>query len=333
MLRSWLRAWPIAVLVLLLGCADDPGSMERSVSDRMVLIVGGEFSMGIDHPMMPEARPVHRVVISDFYIDAAPVTNRQFAVFVAQTGYITLAERPLDPAQFPGVDEALLVPGSIVFDPPAHPVSTRDERQWWTYVPGAYWRQPEGPQSSIDDRLDHPAVHIAWSDAVAYADWAGKRLPTEAEWEYAARGGLQGQEFTWGDEAQPEGMHMANVFQGHFPHQNLAEDGHHATSPVGSFPANGYGLVDMSGNVWEWVSDWYSPVEYGRRVRSGESVQNPQGPEPSQAYMGYKVQKGGSFLCTDQYCARFRPGARGRGDPESTSNHIGFRLVKDAVLR
>ncbi|MCK9563168.1 MAG: formylglycine-generating enzyme family protein [Bacteroidales bacterium] len=313
------------VTTLLAACgqnSDDP------LPPGMVYIPGGSFAMGIDHPMMPEAAPVHTVTVAPFAIDATPVTNRQFADFVRATGYITLAERPLDPADFPGADEALLVPGSIVFDPPSHPVGLGNELQWWSYVPGASWRHPEGPGSAIDERMDHPVVHITWGDAMAYAEWAGKRLPTEAEWEFAARGGLDGKEFVWGDDPHSDD-HQANIFDGHFPHDNHGADGHIATSPVTAFPANGYGLYDMSGNAWEWVSDWYSPTHYRQRVASGVAVENPKGPDQAEAHQGYKVQKGGSFLCTDQYCARFRPGARGRGDPDSTSNHIGFRLAKD----
>lgn len=197
-------------------------------------------------------------------------------------------------------------------------------------MPGASWRHPEGPDSTIDERLDHPVVHIAWADAQAYARWADARLPTEAEWEYAARGGRDGAEFAWGDEMKPAGEHMANTFQGPFPHANSADDGYQATSPVGTYPANGYGLYDMSGNVWEWVSDWFSPTHYRERSAATDPVENPPGAAEGDAYMGFRVQKGGSFLCTDEFCSRYRPGARGRGDPASTSNHIGFRIARDA---
>lgn len=322
---GWLLLFLAAIM--LVGC-----SVERDgiTPPGMVYIPGGTFRMGIEHPMMPEANPVHYVAVSPFLMDATPVTNRQFAEFVADTAYLTLAEQPLSPEDFPGADPALLVPGSIVFSPPPSRVHLGDERQWWRYVPGASWRQPEGPGSTIDERLDHPVVHITWSDAVAYATWAGKRLPTEAEWEFAARGGLDGREFVWGDE-NPASRPMANTFQGDFPHRNEGADGYLATSPVKAFPANGYGLYDMSGNVWEWTSDWYSPTHYRERTAAEGVVDNPVGPTQREAYQGLKVQKGGSFLCTDQYCARFRPGARGRGDPSSTSNHVGFRLVKDVA--
>lgn len=313
----------LVAALLLTACSQD-----SQLPPGMVRIPGGTFTMGIDHPMMPEAAPRHQVTVSPFAIAETPVTNRQFAEFVDATGYITVAERPLDPADFPGADASLLVPGSIVFDPPSHPVSLHNELQWWNYVPGAHWRQPEGPGSSIEDRMDYPVVHVAWEDAVAYAEWAGKRLPTEAEWEFAARGGLDGKEFVWGEDPHHD-TPQANTFDGHFPHDNHGKDGYVATSPVKAFPANGYGLFDMSGNVWEWVSDWYSPTHYRERTASGEAIVDPAGPEKGQAYQGYKVQKGGSFLCTDQYCARYRPGARGRGDPASGSNHIGFRLAMD----
>lgn len=323
-----------AALALALVACTEPGSPVEIAGDDMVSIPGGTFLMGIEHPMMPEARPVHEVRVAAFDIDRTPVTNQQFAEFVEQTGYVTVAEQELNPADFPGVDPELLVPGSIVFRAPTQPVTLDNELQWWQYVPGASWRHPEGPNSDIDGRLDHPVVHIAWRDAEAYAQWVGKRLPTEAEWEYAARGGLDGTEFTWGDTMKPADKHMANIFQGPFPHANSGDDGYMATSPVGSFPANDYGLYDMSGNVWEWVSDWFSPDHYRHRTAAdpgiGEKlIDNPTGAAADESYMGFKVQKGGSFLCTDEFCSRFRPGARGRGDPESSSNHIGFRLARD----
>lgn len=305
-------------------------AVTENARDAMLLIEGGRFRMGIEHPMMPEAQPVHEVVVASFYLGRTPVTNREFAHFVEETGYVTVAEQPIDAADFPGVDPALLVPGSIVFSPPERAVPLNNELQWWRYVPGASWRHPEGPDSAIDERLDHPVVHIAWADAQAYARWADARLPTEAEWEYAARGGRDGAEFAWGDEMKPAGEHMANTFQGPFPHANSADDGYQATSPVGTYPANGYGLYDMSGNVWEWVSDWFSPTHYRERSAATDPVENPPGAAEGDAYMGFRVQKGGSFLCTDEFCSRYRPGARGRGDPASTSNHIGFRIARDA---
>lgn len=309
------------------------GTSEQ-VSDNsppgMVKIPGGNFQMGINHPMMPEAQPVHQVTVDGFWMDTTEVTNQQFSEFVAATGYITIAERKPNAEDYPGADESLLVPGSVVFNAPSHPVSLDNPLQWWHYVPGADWQHPEGPESSITDRMDHPVVHVAWDDAIAFAEWAGKRLPTEAEWEFAARGGLEGQEFVWGDRKKSQITTMANTFQGNFPNQNIASDGYISTSPIQSFPANGFGLYDMAGNAWEWTSDWFSPSEYSRRIQKEQPVVNPQGPDqirPSEQPL--KVLKGGSFLCTDQYCSRYRPGTRGRGSPDTGNNHVGFRLVKD----
>ena len=314
------------LLYSLTGCDNSP----LPPAD-MVYIPGGEFMMGSDHPMFADAKPVHKVTVNGFFIDITEVTNRQFKAFVDATGYTTVAERPIDPSDFPGADPALLVPGSVVFTSPAHPVSLDNHLQWWRYVPGANWQHPEGPESNIDNRLDHPVVHIAWEDAVAFANWVNKRLPTEAEWEFAARGGLSEKEYVWGDTYDKKAAKRANIFQGHFPDSNSGSDGYMATSPVKSFPANGYGMYDISGNVWEWVSDWYSPMTYPLRVRSDKPVIDPTGPEPAANELPYaqKVQKGGSFLCTDQYCGRFRPGARGHGAPDTGNNHVGFRLALD----
>ncbi len=314
----------ITFCFLLMACSRGADS---AAPEGMVLIPGGTFAMGIDHPMMPEAAPVHQVRVKAFYIDSTEVTNAAFARFVEATGYRTVAERELDPAQFPDVDQTLLVPGSLVFHSPSHKVDKGDFRQWWQYVPGANWRHPEGPGSNIDNRMDHPVVHIAFEDAQAYANWAEKRLPTEAEWEFAARGGLAEKEFSWGSEPATTGRAKANTFQGPFPHGNTAADGYLATSPVKSYSANGFGLYDVAGNVWEWVSDWYDPQYYRRLASAPAPIDNPRGPDKMQGTL--KVQKGGSFLCTDDYCARYRPGARGRGDPGTSSNHVGFRLVKD----
>lgn len=323
--RGWCLVYAALTVVALSACSRE--SDER-VPAGMIYLAGGTFLMGVEHPMWPDAQPLHEVAVPSFYMDETTVTNAQFAAFVAATGYVTEAERPLDPADFPDVATDTLVPGSAVFAPPSHAVGLHDELQWWRYVPGACWRQPEGPGSSIEDRMDHPVVQITWEDARAYAKWAGKRLPTEAEWEYAARGGLAGKEFVWGEDIRPQGRYMANTFQGTFPHANSAADGYLGTAPVKAFPPNGYGLYGMSGNVWEWVSDWYSPGYYQQLVAQAPA-RGPRGPPADQAYQGFKVQKGGSFLCNDDYCAGFRPGARGHGDPHSTANHIGFRLVKD----
>ncbi len=299
----------------------------------MVFIRGGEFTMGSDEPMFVDARPLHRVRVKSFWIDATEVTNAQFERFVQATGYRTVAERPLDPKDFPGVPAADLLPGSAVFSAPDRAVPLDDAARWWRYVPGANWRHPEGPASSIARRSDHPVVHIAYDDARAYAKWAGKRLPTEAEWEFAARGGLDAQEFVWGARFRPGGKYMANTFQGRFPNGNSVADGYAATSPVKAFAPNGLGIYGAAGNVWEWVADWYRPDYYLQLARSGRLVVNPQGPasgdDPEEPGVPKRVQKGGSFLCTDDYCARYRPGARGKGEPGSSANHIGFRLVRD----
>lgn len=289
--------------------------------------------MGADGADLTDAHPLHQVKVHRFLIDATEVTNAQFAEFVASTHYVTVAERKPRAEDYPGADPVLLVPGSIVFTAPSHPVSLHDASQWWQFVPGADWRHPEGPRSSIDARMNHPVVHIAYEDAEAFAKWAGKRLPTEAEWEFAARGGLDRKKYVWGNEFTPQGKLLANTFQGHFPDRNSVADGYRATAPVKSFPANGYGLYDMAGNVWEWTSDWYRADYYQQLATKGSVADNPQGPtdsfDPTEPTTPKKVQKGGSFLCTDQYCIRYMPGARGRGAPDTGSNHVGIRLVQD----
>lgn len=294
--------------------------------EGMVWVPGGTFWMGGDDSSMTDARPVHEVRVAGFWMDRTEVTNRQFARFVDATGYVTLAERKPEAADVPGAPREMLVAGSIIFSPPSGKVSLENPLSWWRYVPGANWRHPEGPDSSINGRDDHPAVHIAWDDAAAYARWAGKRLPTEAEWEYAARGGKGRTRFVWGEELRPGGKWQANIWQGHFPDQNTGDDGHARTAPVASFPPNALGLCDMAGNVWEWCSDWYRP-EYQIQPRD-----NPTGPtssfDPNEPGVPKRVQRGGSFLCTDQYCTRYLPGARGKGDPKSAASHVGFRCVR-----
>ena len=313
------------------ACA--PSSPRSADPPGMVRVAGGAFWMGVDDPAFPDAGPVHRVEVGAFWMDATEVTNAEFAAFVQATGYVTAAERVPTAADFPGVPARALVAGSIVFTPPTSAVPLDNPGRWWRYVPGASWRQPRGPGSTIDGYADHPVVHVAYDDAVAYAAWAQKRLPTEAEWEFAARGGIDRAEYVWGAAAVPAGGYAANTFQGHFPHDNSAADGHVATAPVTAFPANGYGLYGMSGNVWEWVADWYRPDYYRALAARGGAAVDPRGPlssvDPDEPGVPKRVQKGGSFLCTDDYCGRFRPGTRGRGEPSSSANHIGFRLVKD----
>jgi formylglycine-generating enzyme required for sulfatase activity len=300
-------------------------------TDNMVWIPGGEFTRGSDNPKMPDARPLARVSVDGFFMDKTAVTNDQFERFVKATNYITVAERKPDAKDFPGAHPDMLVPGSVVFSPPQGPVPLDNHLRWWNYVKGANWRHPEGPESDIRDRGKHPVVHVAWEDAVAYARWAGKRLPTEAEFEYASRGGLEGKKFAWGDELKPEGRWMANIWQGRFPYENTVEDGYRATAPVGSFPANGYGLFDMSGNVWQWCSDWYRADYYQTLADAKQPIHDPRGPsdsfDPGEPGVAKRVMRGGSYLCTDQYCTAYEAGARGKGAADTGTNHLGFRCV------
>lgn len=297
--------------------------------EGMVWIPGGTFLMGSEE-FAPDAVPVHSVRLDGFWMDRTEVTNAQFARFVAATGYQTIAEQRPDPKEFPDAPPEALVPGSIVFAPPPGPVDLNQPLSWWRYVPGACWKHPEGPGSTIAGREHHPVVHISHKDAVAYAQWAGKRLPTEAEWEYAARGGLEQKPLPWGDELKPDGKWLANIWQGQFPHENTKEDGFLHTAPVASFPPNAFGLHDMSGNVWEWCADWYHP-EYYRR----SPTYNPQGPvdrfdsfDPNEPGIPKRVQRGGSFMCSDLYCVRYRLGSRGKGEESSAAYHLGFRCVR-----
>ncbi len=281
---------------------------------------------------MADARPVHPVRVDGFWMDATEVTNAQFAAFVAATGYRTVAERTPKAEDFPGAPPENLVAGSVVFSPPDAPVPLDDHLRWWAYVKGADWRHPLGPDSSIAGRDDEPVVHVAWEDAEAYSRWAGKRLPTEAEWEFAARGGLSGATYPWGDAFRPDGRWMANTWQGRFPGENTADDGHAGLAPVAQYPANAYGLFDMSGNVWEWCSDWYRPDTYARAVATGGVAVNPRGPDssfdPQEPGQAKRVQRGGSYLCSESYCARYIVGTRGKGEISSATNHIGFRCVQ-----
>ena len=294
-------------------------------------IPGGEFLRGSDNPRMRDAQPQHRVVVNGFWMDKTAVTNEKFEKFVKATDYVTVAERTPLAKDFPGAPPENLVAGSVVFSPPKGPVPLDNHLRWWSYVKGASWRHPEGPDSDLKGRENHPVVHIAWDDALAYAKWAGKRLSTEAEFEFAGRGGLPTKKYVWGDDFKPEGKWMANIWQGKFPYENTAEDGFRATAPVGSFPANGYGLYDMAGNVWEWCSDWYRFDYYGTLAASKRQVRNPAGPDssldPSEPGTAKRVMRGGSYLCTDQYCTAYEIGARGKGAPDSGTNHVGFRCV------
>ena len=307
----------------------------------MVWIPAGRFRMGDDHHY-PEEAPAHEVEVGGFWMDRAPVTNAQFLKFVKATGHITLAERPADPADYPGARPEQLLPASIVFVPPRHPVPLDDIHRWWQYVPGANWRHPEGPGSSIKGRERHPVVHMACADAEAYARWAGKQLPSEREWERAARGGLEGKVYAWGDELHPGGRPLANTWQGPFPHHNSCLDGYAGTSPVGSYPANPFGLVDMIGNVWEWTADWYR-LGHQPEGKPGAADANPGGSgccqaderarqasiDPKSLHGGIprRVVKGGSYLCAPEYCQRYRPAARMAQGIDTSTGHLGFRCV------
>jgi sulfatase modifying factor 1 len=286
----------------------------------MVWVEGGEFSMGSED-FYPEEGPVRQTEVVGFWIDPHPVTAGEFRRFVRETGYATLAERPLDPAAYPDADPDLLVPGSLVFRKTSGPVPLNDVRSWWEYVPGAFWKKPGGPGTTINGRDRHPVVQVAYEDAEAYATWSGKALPTEAEWEYAARGGLDGAAFAWGDEQFPNGKPMANTWQGDFPWQNLKADGFEGTSPVGTFAPNGYGLYDATGNVWEWTSDWF------RADRSEEARPCCAPPVRPGEQFPRKVIKGGSHLCAPNYCLRYRPAARQSETVDTSTGHIGFRCV------
>jgi formylglycine-generating enzyme required for sulfatase activity len=303
----------------------------------MVHIEGGVFSMGCDRSY-PEEAPVRRVRVDSFRIDAAPVTNRQFAAFVAATGYRTTAEIAPDPRDYPGMDPALAIPASLVFESPAGPVDLRDISNWWRLCPGADWRHPAGPASAIEGLDDHPVVQVSHADAAAYARWAGKALPTEAEWEYAARGGHDdGRLYAWGDELAPGGAVLANYWQGLFPFADQPGDGWDRTSPVGSYPPNDFGLFDMIGNVWEWTDDWYGlPVPQKKRKPSACcTIDNPRGRRRAESFdpampdvrIGRKVLKGGSHLCAENYCQRYRPAARHPQTVDTSTSHIGFRCV------
>jgi formylglycine-generating enzyme len=305
--------------------------------DNMVLIKGGTFSMGSEN-FYPEEKPVHQVTVSSFHIDKHVVTNAQYQKFITETGYVTVAERPLNAADYPGVQPELLAPGALIFKKAKGPVNLKSYFNWWAWMPGTNWQHPAGPESSIVGLENHPVVHVAYEDAEAYAKWAGKELPTEAEWEYAARGGLEGMSFTWGNEDKQLTQPMANTWQGEFPYQNLMIDKYEGTSPVGSYAPNGYGLYDMAGNVWEWTSDWYVQHldESANKVKSCcTSHVNPRVVSPEQSYdlaqpdikIPRKVVKGGSHLCAPNYCLRYRPAARQPQMIDTGMTHIGFRCI------
>ena len=312
------------------------------VPHGMVWIPGGEFSMGstVESESMcglpgvtRDALPVHRVYVDGFWMDATELTNEEFEKFVNATHYITIAERTPTKEEFPDAPVENLVAGSSVFTPTSQPVGLNDYFQWWRYQNGASWRHPEGPDSTIKGREKYPVVQIAYDDAVAYAKWADKRLPTEAEWEFAARGGLAGKLYSWGDDFRPSDKAMANTFQGKFPVKDTGADGFAGIAPVRSFAPNGYGLYDMAGNVWEWISDWYRPDYYEQLAAKGGTARNPRGPDssfdPAEPGVRKRVHRGGSFLCTDQYCTRYMVGTRGKGEVTTATNHVGVRFVKD----
>lgn len=308
----------------------------------MVWIPDGEFTMGTDSSLSwAEEKPAHRVKVDGFWMDATEVTNAQFREFIDSTGYVTTAEKKPDvkeilaqsPPGTPPPPDDVLVPGSLVFEKTSGPVELERYELWWKWTPGANWKHPEGPDSNLDGRDNHPVVHVSWDDAVAYAKWAGKRLPTEAEWEFAARGGLDDKPYVWGDEGPTDEKLFANIWQGEFPHRNTAEDKYERTAPVKSFAANGYGLYDMAGNVWEWCNDFYRADLYESRAKI-TVTNNPSGPEdsfdPRNPYGPSRCQRGGSFLCHDDYCSRYRPSARHGCSPDTGMSHVGFRCVMTA---
>jgi sulfatase modifying factor 1 len=336
----------LSLIILINSCNSDQAHIVQSkpinntslldslagdtTSTKMIWIKAGSFKMGSADPAFTDARPIHQVSLKGFWIDEHEVTNAEFARFVKATGYITIAQRPLDPGDFPGVPKEKLVIGSAVFSPPTGEVSLDDPLQWWKYVAGANWLQPFGPSNRATAKANDPVVQVCYEDAIAYAQWAGKRLPTEAEWEYAALGGNSANTYYWGNELKPSGKWSANIFQGQFPNRNTREDGFDFIAPVKSFPPNPYGLYDMEGNVWEWCNDFYRPDYY-----QFSPALDPKGPpdsyDPEEPRLVKRVQRGGSFLCSDQYCIRYKAGSRGKGEIKSASNNLGFRCVKDSV--
>jgi formylglycine-generating enzyme len=324
----------------------NPQPAPSQTPEGMVWIPGGEFSMGCSETgdslcgmpgLTTDAQPIHRVRVDGFWMDTTEVTNEQFKAFVEATGYVTIAEQKPRPEDFPGVPEEKLIAGSTVFTPTQERIPLDNFLQWWRYEHGADWRHPTGPDSNIDGMEKYPVVHIAFPDAEAYAKWTGKRLPTEAEWEFAQRGGIAGSLYHWGDHLKPGDNFMANIYQGIFPMKDTGADGFVGIAPVAQFAPNGYGLYDITGNVWEWCSDWYRPDYYELLQAKGEVAINPQGPEdsfdPAEPGVTKKAHRGGSFLCSDEYCTRYMIGTRGKGDINTSSNHTGFRCCKSVVKK
>jgi len=325
------------LLILVMLFLNDSSFVFALEKGEMIWIEGGTFWMGAEegNKMMPHGginneSPIHEVKLDGFWIDKYPVTNEQYSEFVKATGYVTYSEQTPKAEDWPGAKPEMLVPASIVFKKPSHKVNMRNLYNWWEYKPGADWMHPEGPDSNIKERKKHPVVHVTYDDAKKYCEWKGKQITTEAQWEYAARGGLTKKIYTWGDQPDHMKKRMMNFWEGEFPYKNSGSDGHLITSPVGSFPANGYGLYDMAGNVWEWVSDWYHPRYYEVSPKKNPTgVTKEQSLDPNEPGIPKRVVKGGSFLCSENYCTGYRPSARMATDPRSSSNHTGFRCVKN----
>jgi formylglycine-generating enzyme len=326
-MRFFFKFLAFMAIMLIVACHNG-NQQPKTIASKagMVLVTAGSFTMGSEDPSFVDAQPLHEVTLRSFWMDEHEVTNEQFAKFVDATGYKTVAEREINPKDFPGVPLERLVPGSAVFAPPSSPVSLDDPLQWWKYVNGASWKHPFGADSKAEAKK--PVVHVSYIDAEAYAKWAGKRLPTEAEWEYAARAGKEQQPYYWGVELKPSGKWQANIFQGRFPNGDTKEDGYQGIADVKSYKANAFGLYDMDGNVWEWCADYYRPDYY-----QNSPAENPTGPkdsyDPQEPGLVKRVQRGGSFLCSDAYCNRYKAGSRGKGEINSASNNLGFRCVKD----
>lgn len=340
--RQWITTLLLIVLTTLFACHTPVRADADTNADAppgMVWVPSGEFTMGTDdETTLPNEHPAHRVKVSGFWMDVTPVTNAQFRAFVVATGYVTVAERAVDweamkkevPPGTPKPSDEMLQPGSLVYTSPGKPVPLQDLSRWWAWVHGADWQHPDGPGSGIEGMDDYPVVQVSWEDAAAYAEWAGKRLPTEAEWEYASRGGTEGTRYYWGDELQIDGQYMANTYTGVFPAMDTGADGYAGRSPVKAFPPNGYGLYDMAGNVWQWTADMY---RYDRHAQLAQMCcpENPQGPaetfDPADPYSMRRVIKGGSYLCNVSYCESYRPTARRGTPPDTGSSHVGFRCV------